>query len=253
MYQIKDDGTIYLYDEITQGITARQVIERLNSGVPGGITLRINSSGGDVFEALAVYNLLKAWDNVTVYVDGVCASAASVIAMAGGRVVMPRNAMMMIHAPMSTVTGTSDDMAGMAGLLERITVNLARIYSAKSGQAEERVLDMMKAETWLDGAQAKSLGFCDEVAGEIAARSAKTYEDGVRDERERMKALDAIMSSGREGIIARAKYETFRTADEIAVELLKSERVPERISAPVMSHGMGEHVAEIMSRMRGRL
>ncbi|MBR0256816.1 MAG: Clp protease ClpP, partial [Synergistaceae bacterium] len=89
MYSIKNDNEVYIYDSIEQGITARALLKALDADSES-ITLRINSSGGDVFEAIAIYNWLKGHEcHVNVYIDGLCASAASVIAMAGDNIYMP--------------------------------------------------------------------------------------------------------------------------------------------------------------------
>ena len=253
MYSIKDDGTIYLYDDIYQGYTAKQVIDSLNVS-SGPVTLRINSQGGDVFEAIAVYNLLKTRGNVTVYVDGVCASAASIVAMSG-RVIMPSNAMMMIHSPSTGLYGTSKELQDMAELLDRIRDNIAVIYAEKTGLSKEEITAMMESETWFNGTEAKAKGFADEVTGEIQNR-AKTYEDGVKAERERMRELDAIMSPGRESMIARAKYDTLQDAKDIALDILRAESRKSDSEkavniATVIGDTWSNAVAEIMNKARG--
>lgn len=255
MYQIKNDSEIYIYDEITTGQTARGVMKALRD-MEGAITLRINSSGGDVFEAIALYNVLKSHE-VRVYVDGICASAASIIAMSG-HVVMPVNAMMMIHNPVSTITGDSGELAALSDILEKISGNIAGIYATKTGLPVGKIREMMEAETWLDGREAKSLGFADELGGEVVNKKTLTYTDGVNDERARMRELDSISGYGHDEIISRAKYETFQSADEIALELLRMERrsrdsgrIPEVISRLSKVDDEGREVAEIMNKIRG--
>lgn len=222
MYEIRNDGAIYLYDEITGGMTARKLAGEL-AKQSGPVTLRINSQGGDVFEAITLYNLLKARESVTVYVDGVCASAASVIAMSG-RVIMPGNTMMMIHEPASFMDGTSSEHADMAELLGKITGIITGIYAAKTGLTPEKITELMKAESWMTASEAHALGFADEIIGAREKESSPlTYEDGIIAERTRLQGLDKIMAHGRESIINRAKYETFQNAQDIALELLRQE------------------------------
>lgn len=222
MYEIRNDSEIFLYDSIERGLTAPHIIEALRGNEGRSYTLRINSGGGETFEALALYNVLKPHD-VKVYIDGLCASAASIIAMAGSRIYMPKNALMMIHNPAGQAMGESSDMRDMAELLDKIRDNVAGIYQARTQLDLERIIELMDAETWMNGDEAYSLGFCDEVTGEIRNTAKMSYDDGVKAERLRMKALDELNAPGREGIISAAKYETFRTASDIALEILRSE------------------------------
>ena len=223
MYSIKNDNEVYIYDSIEQGITARALLKALDADSES-ITLRINSGGGDVFEALALYNWLKGHEcRVTVYVDGLCASAASVIAMAGDEIYMPSNALMMIHNPMGGVFGDASDMAAMSELLTKIRDSIAGIYATRTGLPHDEIIRMMESETWMNGIEAKPLGFVDYVTDAVKNESTLTYEDGVRAERERLRALDEINAPGRESVIARAKYETFQSVKDIAVDLLKVE------------------------------
>lgn len=257
MYQIRNDGEIALYDEITQGLTGRDIMKQLAKSDGHTVRLRINSSGGDVFEALALYNLLLAHDDVTVYVDGICASAASIIAMAGNKVIMGRGSMMMIHDPVSVVSGGIKDMQDMAGLLGKIRDNIASVYMSKTNLPKEEILGMMESETWMQSDEAVKLGFADEVADFPVKfpEKSRTYEEGVLDERGRLRELDGLMSPGREEIVDRAKYETFQSAQEVAVDLLRSEprgKFPGHVpGASVKSESDPVVVASIINRMRG--
>ncbi|MBQ4430209.1 MAG: Clp protease ClpP [Synergistaceae bacterium] len=255
MYKIRDNGEVYLYDAITDGITARKLLQEIPDG-DEDLSLHINSSGGDVFEAIYVYNLLKSRGNVKVYVDGICASAASIIAMSGSRVIMNQGTMMMIHNPVSSITGTSAELQDMAGLLDKITMSIAGIYMQKTGLAQEKILDLMAAETWMHDYEAKELGFCDDVnRGETPRQqNLKTYEDGVREERARIKALDQIRTVRNAAMIDDAKYKTPRSADSIALELLKMEAYSrDAESVPVMlkePDGIRD-IASIINEARG--
>lgn len=132
----------------------------------GDVTVRINSPGGDVFEGFAIYNLLKQHDGkVTVYVDGLAASAASIIAMAGDVVRMPETAMMMIHDPWTIAVGDAADMQKTAELLDAIKDSIIPAYTDKTGLPADEVAAMMASETWLTGAQAISMGFASDIEG----------------------------------------------------------------------------------------
>lgn len=163
-----------IFDEIGYfGIRASLFIADLRGlGEVDEIELHINSPGGEVFDALAIYNNLRSHKaTVTVMIDGLAASAASLIAMAGDKVVMPENAMMMIHNPMGITLGDADAMRDMADVLDKITLSLASAYVAKSGQNEKAVRKIMSEDTWLTAKECVDLGFADEMepAMKIAA------------------------------------------------------------------------------------
>ena len=103
-------------------------------------TLRINSPGGSVFDAVAIHNALSRHAGpVTVWIDGIAASAASYIAMAGDEIVMPENTFLMIHDPAGVVMGTAADMRNMAGTLDKIADSMLRGYAARSGRPEDEI------------------------------------------------------------------------------------------------------------------
>ncbi|MBE7183834.1 MAG: Clp protease ClpP [Methylobacterium mesophilicum] len=158
---------VLIYDEIgAYGVSAKSFLDELGA-IPdaSAITLRINSPGGSVFDAVAIYNALKRRSGtVTVSIDGIAASAASYVAMAGGEVVMPENAFLMIHDPSGMVMGSAADMRAMAEALDKIRDSLVTGYSAKSGAAIEAVAALMAKETWLSASEALALGFCDRLA-----------------------------------------------------------------------------------------
>jgi ATP-dependent Clp protease protease subunit len=156
-----------IYDEIgAYGVSAKDFIAELGA-LPAAtpIELRLNSPGGSVFDAVAIYNALKRHDGtVTVTIDGIAASAASYVAMAGDAVVMPENAFLMIHDPSGLVMGTAADMRAMAEALDKIGASLVRGYAAKSGKPGEEIAALMAAETWFDAAEALAAGFADRLA-----------------------------------------------------------------------------------------
>lgn len=129
------------------------------------INLRINSPGGEVFDGIAVHNMLaRNKAHVVATIDGLAASIASLIPMAANRIIMPENAMMMVHNPAGLVFGTADDMEDMADALNKFRDGMVTSYVAKTKQTPEKIIEMMKAETWLSAKEAKELGFADEVA-----------------------------------------------------------------------------------------
>ena len=178
-YEIKaqDEGEaeILIYDEIgIWGITARDFVQQLDElGERARLTVRIDSPGGDVFGGVAIYNALRRnGAEIIVRIDGLAASAASFIAMAGDQIVMPENTMIMIHDPRAIVIGGAEDMRRMAETLEKIVDSIASMYEAKSGLSRDEIVTMMAEETWLSAAEAVERGLADEMVEtvEIAAR-----------------------------------------------------------------------------------
>lgn len=166
---------VAIYDEIgAYGVSAKRFLAELGA-LPEGtpIDLRLNSPGGSVFDAVAIFNALKRHAaTVTVWIDGIAASAASYVAMAGDEIVMPENAFLMIHDPAGLVMGTAADMRAMAEALDKVGGSLAAGYAAKSGRSIDEIAALMAAETWLDAREALALGFADRLAEpvRIAAR-----------------------------------------------------------------------------------
>jgi len=177
-YTIRAQSTgaeVVIYDEIgAYGVSAKGFLAELGA-LPDAtpLALRLNSPGGSVFDAVAIYNAIKRHSGtVTVWIDGIAASAASYIAMAGDEIVMPENAFLMIHDPAGMVMGTAIDMRAMAEALDKIKGSLLQGYAAKSGRSQEEIAPLMAAETWLDAKDARDLGFADRIAEpvRIAAR-----------------------------------------------------------------------------------
>lgn len=177
-YSIRAQATgaeVVIYDEIgAYGVSAKGFLAELGA-LPDAtpLALRLNSPGGSVFDAVAIYNAIKRHSGtVTVWIDGIAASAASYIAMAGDEVIMPENAFLMIHDPAGVVMGTAVDMRAMAEALDKIKGSLLQGYAAKSGRSQEEIAPLMAAETWLDAKDALDLGFADRIAEpvRIAAR-----------------------------------------------------------------------------------
>lgn len=163
------EAEILIYEQIGKdywddsGLGAKEFAEELKAlGELDKIILRINSPGGSVFEGLAIYNTLRSHTaEKEVHIDGIAASIASVIAMSG-KVIMPENAMLMIHDPAGLVMGPAEDMRKMAETLDKIKDSLIMAYKEKSGMAEKDIADLMSEETWMNGEDALAWGFCDE-------------------------------------------------------------------------------------------
>ena len=176
-YSIKakasDTAEISIYDEIGfWGVSAASFAQDLKSCGNNlkQINLHIHSPGGDVFDGIAIYNLLKNHPaNVTVYIDGLAASMASVIAMAGNEIIMPENAMMMIHKPWGIQGGDAEDMRKYADLLDKVENTLIPAYATKTGKTPEELAEMLSAETWLNGKECVEQGFADKLAEPLVA------------------------------------------------------------------------------------
>ena len=176
-YSIKakanDTAEISIYDEIGfWGVSAASFAQDLKSCGNNlkQINLHIHSPGGDVFDGIAIYNLLKNHPaNVTVYIDGLAASMASVIAMAGNEVIMPENAMMMIHKPWGIQGGDAEDMRKYADLLDKVENTLIPAYASKTGKTPEELAEMLSAETWLTAKECVEQGFANKLAEPLVA------------------------------------------------------------------------------------
>ncbi|WP_254905490.1 head maturation protease, ClpP-related, partial [Pseudomonas aeruginosa] len=175
-YSIKAAGRgvaeVLLYDEIgVWGITALQFARDLKAmGDLNKINLHIHSPGGDVFEGTAIYNLLRNHPaSVDVYIDGLAASMASVIAMAGDTIYMPENAMMMVHKPWGIQGGDADDMRRYAELLDKVEDTLVMAYANKTGKSSDDIKALLKEETWMNGREAVAAGFADQLTEPLQA------------------------------------------------------------------------------------
>lgn len=163
---------IMLYDDIgAWGISARQFARDLAAlGDVPQINLRIHSGGGDVMDGTAMYNCLRGHSaRVEVYIDGMAASMASVVAMAGDVIYMPANATMMVHKPWCGQVGDADDMRETADLLDKLESTLIQAYVRKTGKSVEEVAAMLKKTTWMDGNEAVAAGFADQVLEPLKA------------------------------------------------------------------------------------
>lgn len=189
-----DSAEIYIYDEIGGwGVSAKQFAMQLQSlGDIKNISVRIHSPGGDVFEGMAIYNLLDRHPaHITMRIDGLAASMASVIAMAGDVVIMPENAMLMVHKPWGIQGGDADEMRRYADLLDKVEETLLSAYTKKTGMSREEIAKMLEDETWLNGTEAVEKGFSDSVIEPlqaVACLNSKRLQD-FENMPEKLKAL----------------------------------------------------------------
>lgn len=166
----EQDRSISIYDAIGydywtgEGVTARRVASALRTLGAGPVTVNVNSPGGDMFEGLAIYNLLREHKgDVTVKVLGVAASAASIIAMAGDTVQIARAAFYMVHNSWVIASGNRNDLRETADWLEPFDAAMADIYVARTGADTKAIAKLMDAESWIGGSAAIEQGFADEL------------------------------------------------------------------------------------------
>lgn len=164
-----ESRTLFLNGEISDEtwygdeVTPKMFKEELQDG-EGDITVWINSPGGDVFAAAQIYNMLMDYKgNVTVKIDGLAASAASVIAMAGTEVQMSPVAMMMIHNPATIAIGDSSEMKKAIDMLDEVKESIMNAYEIKTGLSRSRISHLMDAESWFNAKKAVELGFADKL------------------------------------------------------------------------------------------
>lgn len=170
---VKNEGeearTLYLSGEISDEtwfgdeVTPKMFKDELMAG-SGDITLWINSPGGDVFAVAQIYNMLMDYPGrVTVKIDGLAASAASVIAMAGSQVEMSPVAMMMIHNPITVAIGDSKEMQKAIDMLAEVKESIVNAYEIKTGLSRNKISRLMDAESWFNAKKAVEMGFADSI------------------------------------------------------------------------------------------
>lgn len=201
-----ESGEIYIYGTITDekwfddDVTPswfKDEIQKLKSAKT--IDIHINSGGGGVFAGLAIYNMIKRLSvNTTTYIDGLAASTASWIGLAANKVVMPKNAMMMIHNPMSMVMGYASDLRKEADVLDKVkSTIITSLQRGKKSLSDEKIGSMMDGETWMDGQQAYDNGFVDvvETSKFITAsiNNKKLIINGIEFDTEKYKAFPGII------------------------------------------------------------
>ena len=189
-----DGSTLYVYDAIVStnaeadwwgGVSAEALVPVLLNQRQGvRLTMRINSPGGDAFAAQAIVNAMRQSPaTIEVEVDGIAASAASIIALGGDKVRISEGGMFMIHNAWIVAMGNAQDMRDTASLLEKVDDTAAQQYAEKTGKDKSRMAELMAAETWFTAAEALELGLVDEIvkpaakgqAGAQASARPKTW------------------------------------------------------------------------------
>jgi len=157
------EGVIAAESWYDDDITPAMFKEELFSAT-GPITLHISSPGGDCIAASQIYTMLMDYPgDVNVQIDGLAASAASVIAMAGTHVSMSPTGMMMIHNPFTSAMGDTEEMRKAIQLLDEVKESIINAYQIKTGMSRTKISHLMDCETWMNALKAKELGFCDEI------------------------------------------------------------------------------------------
>ena len=165
---------VYLYDVIGDdmfgGISAKMFADELGKAKGAKrIDVRINSPGGDVFAGNTIYTLLKSHSaKVNVYIDGLAASIASVIAMAGDTIEISQNGMLMIHDPFGGSFGTAEEHRKLADLLDKVKDSIADTYVSRSGMNKDEAIKLMAAETWFTSQEALDAKLVDRVGSDLA-------------------------------------------------------------------------------------
>jgi ATP-dependent Clp protease protease subunit len=184
-----EDRTISMYDVIGydywtgEGVTAKRVASALRTMGAGPVVVNINSPGGDMFEGLAIYNLLREHKGeVTIKVLGLAASAASIVAMAGDTVQIARAGFLMVHNAWVVAIGNRHDLREYADTLEPFDRAMADIYAVRTGQDQKAMAKLMDDETWIGGSDAIENGFADELlpSDQVEQKEGKAAASAVR-------------------------------------------------------------------------
>lgn len=245
---------VYLFDEIgLYGVTAQSFINDIKDYKEQPINLHINCVGGDVFEGMAIYNVLKKrTQKTTVYIEGIAASMGSIIALAGDEVIMSENSLYMIHNAWGGTMGEASEMRKYADILEKLSNESADIYVKKTGLPLEEVKEMMDKETWLNAEEALRFGFIDTIsdAVKVAAKvdvskfkniTSDKVKQTLNTNLKKSKMTEDLknwFSSKIEEVIATVKgdNEAIETAEstgnvEVEVKIADNEEVAEKLSA----------------------
>ncbi|WP_433866933.1 head maturation protease, ClpP-related [Ralstonia wenshanensis] len=177
----KTVAELRIYDDIGfWGTTAKAFVNELDAVAKDAdeILVAVNSGGGDVFDGFAIYNALRRYSGkVTARVDGIAASAASLVVMAGDTIVMPENAMMMIHNAWTIAAGDAAQMRKTADLLDKTRDGIVAAYRNKCGLTDDEIVAMMDAETWMTAGEAKERGFADQIEAPVKLQASVRTEE----------------------------------------------------------------------------
>lgn len=171
--------TSWFDDDVTPEVFRSELF-----GGTGPVTIFLNSPGGDCIAASQIYTMLMEYkDEVTIKIDGIAASAASVIAMAGTKVIMAPTALIMIHNPMTMAYGNTDEMEKAIEMLDQVKESILNAYETKTGMSRAKLSHLMDSETWMNASKAVELGFADEI---------------LKDKKKEISEPDAYLFSGKE-------------------------------------------------------
>jgi ATP-dependent protease ClpP protease subunit len=219
-HRLNVGGELVLYGSVGDlwgdgsGFSARDVLEALAEHGEANLTVRLNSGGGLAWDGVAIYNALRSHPGkVTISIDGIAASAASVIAMAGSDIIMRSGASMMIHDPSAVTMGPASDHRKSADTLDKLGDRIASIYAEKTGNSVEEMRSLMLAETWMDAEEAVAFGFAtrseEAAAAPVAsfdyAAYAKAPEHIVQAGQRALPVSVAVATSEKEPIMAELK------------------------------------------------
>ncbi|MBP2147937.1 head maturation protease, ClpP-related [Xanthobacter flavus] len=263
------DGELVLYGPVggdwwdDSGFTAMDVIQSL-AQMDGDITVRLNSGGGVAWDGVAIYNALKAYSGaVTVVVEGVAASAASIIAMAGDDVEMRAGALMMIHNASTITWGTAEDHEKSRELLAKLDGQLAAIYAERTGLDLAEIRALMDAETWMDAAEAIDKGFAgaadDEKAAKASAFDYRLYAKAPKALQSQSKKLKAPAAAQPWGVPmntaapAAAPRKPAKITPSAAPAAKPEASMPETKAAPEAANDNAKAVAEATKAATARI
>jgi len=220
-FEIKDKSPekaeIWIYEQIGEdfwtggGTTAKSFQKELSKISASQIDLHINSPGGEVFDGITIYNLIKQHPaNVTTYIDGLAASIASVIALAGDRIIMAENALYMMHNPFGFVMGTAAEMRSMADVLDKVSGSIIGTYAGKSGKTDDEIKALLDAETWMSADEAMEFGFVDEISGKMDMAACSKFVPAMQ--KAKFKNIPGDLSGEKEVLTAKDAEKALRDA-----------------------------------------
>jgi len=231
------------------GVNDRDFIAQVEAlGDVKELTVRINSRGGEVDHALAIFNFLRAHPaRVTVRVDGVAMSSGSIIAMAGDEIIMPANTVMMIHNPWNYAAGTAKDLRKAADDLEAFEAALLETYVARTGKSADDIKALLDEDTYMTAAEAHEHGFCDTVepvGKKTAAAQAFACALGIPAAvLAKIQQIESSADKGGDPVSGDPAADTGNDASDQLGEPAPADTLATQINAIAVAHGLGEHVA----------
>ena len=219
-------GTIAEESWFDDDVTPRMFKEELVSG-SGDITVWINSPGGDCVAASQIYSMLMDYKgNVTIKIDGIAASAASVIAMAGTKVLMAPTALMMIHNPMTGAFGDCEEMQKAIEMLNEVKESIINAYEIRTNLSRAKLSHLMSSETWMNAKKAIELGFADDILTDEKLADAEVPAFAFSSKAVEAKLMNKISAKVKPAVKAEAKPQA-KTETPVAPEVKRGRSVAE--------------------------